>query len=357
MQAYKIKWTLLILLFLSIPVSATQDVELRTALVSAMQQHKIPDLSVGIIRAGKSEYSADLHRNSDGTVHIDSGKTLFRIASITKIFTAQAIMQLVEQRKISLDDKASLYVPELRDSDATIRHLMTHYGGFIDRVWPEPYHVDSEFNAYLSKLLKVNQNSKAGVSFQYSDTGFNLLGNIISRVSGMTYSAYIERNILRPVGMLKSGYYSGANGLMPTVEPFKNGQLIPQDQRWPFDPQFFPAEGLITNINELNRWVKSVLQQNPKLLKKESYQQMIKPSRVAMDASSIGLGWFRMKRNGKDYVYHMGGIRGYESIIVMNTERRDAIILLTNASDTPRWEIVDLIETLTESDIPTRKVH
>lgn len=351
MKFLKIKLKLLVLLFLSIPASATQDAELHDALISVMQQHNIPDLSVGIIRAGKSEYAADLHRNSDGTVKVDSGSTLFRVASITKIFTTQAIMQLVEKGKISLDDKVSLYVPEFKKSGMTIRHLLTHYGGLQDKVWPEPFSLNSNFDHYLSKVLVVNPDIKAGAKFQYSDTGFNILGNIIARVSGLSYSTYIERHILQPSGMFASGYYSGANGLSPSVEPYKNGQLIPQDQRWPFDPQFFPSEGLITNVNDLNHWIKMVLTMDIKLLTKTSYQQMLVPrAATSWDETRISLGWFMVKRNGIEYTYHMGAIRGYESIVAIDFKTNNAVILLANSSNVPRWEMVDLIEGVMKKD-------
>jgi CubicO group peptidase (beta-lactamase class C family) len=359
MKANNIKWNILFLIFISFPVLATQGSKIQKSLIGAMHRYKIPVLSIGVIRAGKTSYIADLHRNNDGTIKIDSGITRFRIASVSKIFTTQAIMQLVEKGKISLDDKVSMYIPELKSSGVTIRQLLTHYGGLQDKVWPEPFDPNSSFNRYLSKVLSANPDIKPGTEFQYSDTGFNLLGKIIFSVSGLSYSTYIEKNILQPSGMHASGYYSGENGLRPSVEPFKNGQIISQDQRWPFDPQFFPSEGLITDVIDLNRWTKMMLEKSPEILKKSSYQEMLAPSHAAMEGASIGLGWFKMTRNGIAYTYHMGGIRGYESIVAMDINTKNAIILLTNSSDVPRWEIVDLIEQTMRADdsIQKHSVH
>jgi CubicO group peptidase (beta-lactamase class C family) len=200
-------------------------------------------------------------------------------------------------------------------------------------------------------VLAVNPDIKAGIKFHYSDTGFNILGNIISKVSGLSYPTYIQRYILQPSEMNASGFYSGVNGLSPGVEPYKNGQIIPQDQRWPFDPQFFPAEGLITTVSDLSLWVNEVLAKNPKLLTKISHQQMLAPQHnPTWENTRIGLGWFMVKRNGIEYTYHMGSVRGYESIIAMDINASSAIILLTNSSDVPRWEIVDLIEKLIKKD-------
>ena len=344
MKKNKIKWKLLVLIFISFPALAEKDADLLNFLSGAMREYDIPDLSIGIIRSGKTLYTADLHRSGDGKVIAKSEPTQFRIASISKLFTAQAVMQLVEKGAISLDDDISIFIPEFNGSGITIRHLLTHYGGLQDRVWPEPFDPKSSFESYLSKVLNANPDIKPGITFQYSDTGFNLLGRIISKVSGLSYTVYIEQHILQPAKMQASGFYSGQKGFYPTVEPFKNGLVISPDQQWPFDSRFFPSDGLISNVKDLNLWAKLILEKSPSILTKASHQQMLLPLHKAMDGSSIGLGWFMMKRNGISYSYHMGGLRGYESIVAIDLTANNAIILLTNSSDVPRWEIVDLIE-------------
>ena len=349
MQLGKIILVFMALLLVSVSALAEETDSLQSALQSIMHQHKIPDLSVSVIRSGKIVYAADLHQQNDGTLQIGPGVTRFRIASITKLFTAQAAMQLVEKRKLSLDDKVAVYIPELKNSHITIQHLLTHHGGLEDKVWPEPFSEDSAFSNYLKKVLEVNPDIQASSKFRYSDTGFNLLGHVISRVSGLPYHTYIERNILKPALMNSSGYYSGPSGVQPDVEPFKNGQLIHQDQRWPFDPQFFPSEGLISNVADLSLWAKAVLTNSPKLLTKNAYEKMLMP-KASREETRIGLGWFITRRDQIDYVFHMGGIRGYESIIVMEPSANNAIILLTNSSDVPRWEIVDLIERMMKGE-------
>lgn len=117
-------------------------------------------------------------------------------------------------------------------------------------------------------MLAENREIQAGVGYQYSDAGFNILGEIISRASGMTYQSYIERNILKASEMQSSGYYSGVAGVHPSVEPFKNGLPLLLNQRWPYDPQFFPSEGLISNVYDLTHWAKLVVARDSKLLTK-----------------------------------------------------------------------------------------
>jgi CubicO group peptidase (beta-lactamase class C family) len=332
-------------IFISAQAIADKSTDLQNALEVVMKKYKISDLSVSVMRSGKTFYMSDLHLQSDGELLISGGSTQFRIASISKLFTAQAVMQLQEKGKLSLDDKVSVYIPSLSDSKITIKDLLTHYGGLKDRVWPEKFSKESSFDAYLLKVLAANQKIQAGISYQYSDTGFNILGEIISHVSGLNYQTYIERNILKPASMKKSGYYSGLVGIHPTVEPFKNGLPIPLDLHWPYDPQFFPSEGLISNVHDLTRWVKLVLTMDSKLLTKTSYEQMLSPRLdTTLERTRIGWCWFVTQRNNIDYAYHMGGIRGYESILAIQADAGNAIIILTNSSDVPRWEIIDLIE-------------
>jgi Beta-lactamase class C and other penicillin binding proteins len=139
MQLRKIISVFMALLLVSVSALSGETDSLQSALQGIMHQHKIPDLSVSVIRSGKIVYAADLHQQNDGTLQIGPGVTRFRIASITKLFTAQAAMQLIEKRTLSLDDKVAVYIPELKNSHITIQHLLTHHGGLEDKVWPEPF--------------------------------------------------------------------------------------------------------------------------------------------------------------------------------------------------------------------------
>jgi CubicO group peptidase (beta-lactamase class C family) len=193
-------WATLILLFSSVQAAADKSIEMQSALESTMQKHKISDLSVSVIRSGKTFYMADLHLQKDDRLKIGVGNNRYRIASISKLFTAQAILQLQEKGKLSLDDKASTYIPSLSSSQITIKDLLTHYAGLKDRVWPETFSRGSSFDTYLSKVLTENQSIQTGTNYQYSDTGFNILGKIISNVSKMECQTYIGRKILGPAG-------------------------------------------------------------------------------------------------------------------------------------------------------------
>ena len=136
--------------------------------------------------------------------------TVFRIASMTKSFTAMSILKLRDAGKLSLDDPAERYVPELKglrypttDSPRiTIRHLLTHSEGFPeDNPWGDQQL--SETEAELSRMLRggIPFSNAPGIAYEYSNYGFAILGRIVSHVSGMPYDEYVDENILKPLGM------------------------------------------------------------------------------------------------------------------------------------------------------------
>lgn len=194
--------------------------------------------------------------------------SLFRIASMTKAFTALSILKLREQGKLSLDDLAETYVPEMRgwtyatkDSPRIrIRDLLTHSAGFVDdnpwgdRQTPLP---DVEFTKMLSQGVPMS--SAPGTHYEYSNFGFAVLGRIIANISGMPYRRYVEQSLLGPLGMASSGYEVGE---WP-VERRALGYRW-EDGRWMREPDmadgaFGAMGGLQTSANDYARWVAFLL--------------------------------------------------------------------------------------------------
>ena len=176
---------------------------------------KMPGLVYGIVYQGRL-----IHSNALGLAQIENGvkadKTIdFRIASMSKSFASMAILQLRDAGKLRLDDQAANYIPELKSTESltkdapviTIRHLLTHAAGFPeDNPWGDRQLADTE--AELLKLIKegISFSNAAGIEYEYSNLGFTMLGYIIHKVSGLTYDAYIKKNILVPIGMNETTY-------------------------------------------------------------------------------------------------------------------------------------------------------
>ena len=198
------------------------------------EREHIPGAVWGIIVDGRlAHVGVTGYRDVAAKAPVDSS-TVFRIASMTKSFTAMAIMKLRDEGKLSLDDPAEKWVPELRgltypttDSPRiTIRHLMSHAEGFPeDNPWGDQQLAESEES--FSRMMRggIPFSNAPGVAYEYSNYGFAILGRIVTRASGVPYRRYIQETILRPLGMtsttlepqLPDGAFGAMGGMLTST--------------------------------------------------------------------------------------------------------------------------------------------
>jgi CubicO group peptidase (beta-lactamase class C family) len=245
-----------------------------------------PGMAYGIVIGGKLVHAAGLGERHVGGPAPDDG-TVFRIASMTKSFTASAVLALRDDGALRLDDAAEAYVPELRRwppaaPDAprvSIRHLLTMTAGLpTDDPWGDRQQglPLGEFAAFLAG--GVGFNWAPGTRFEYSNLGYAILGLVITAVTGITYQDYIRDRLLRPLGMTRTGFeaaefaeadlargyrrgqggYGGAES--PPVTGGSRGVVPPDQQQWsevPPDPcgAFAPMGGVFSCVRDLTRWV------------------------------------------------------------------------------------------------------
>lgn len=318
--------------------------ELTVTLEKIRVQNDIPAMAVAIISSGEVIYIKGFGFIDERKVKPTTKHSLFRIASISKLFTAQAIMQLVEDNKLGLNDTVSQYLPTFENSNITIKQLLTHSSGLSDSVQPVNFKNQRSEQSYLKLVKKTAVNNLENRTFEYSDTGFNILGSVISTISGARYEKYINENILIHAGMKKSTYFNGMNENIAEAPPTYKGILIDKSDQRPYDLSFNPSEGLVTNVNDLSLWLKLTLANDNSLLEEQTYKNMLEPQiKTVWGDIYMGLGWQVYKSEGKNVARHPGSIRGYKSLIIAYPENEDAMILLTNSSNTPRWEIAKSI--------------
>jgi len=318
--------------------------ELTTSLEKIRIQNNIPSMAVAIISSGESTYIKGFGFLDEMQSKPTTEESLFRIASISKLFTAQAIMQLVENGKLRLNEKVSKYLPNFKNTNITIRQLLTHSSGLSDIIKPVRFEEQRTVYSYFDLVSKSISNSIENKSFEYSDTNFNILGGVISAVSGQNYEKYIYDNILKPTSMKKSNYFDGTNEFVAEASPTHNGKLIDKINQRPYDLSFNPSEGLVSNVYDLSQWLKLTLANDSSILKEHTYKEMLKPQvKTSWGEIYMALGWQVYKSEEGNVARHPGSIRGYKSLVLTYPDSKNAMILLTNSSNAPRWEIAKSI--------------
>ncbi len=300
-----------------------------------------PGISIGITHKGKLLYAkgfgfADLKKN----VKTDD-KTLYRIASHSKMFTAVSILQLVEVGKLRLDDKVADYIPWFKaktaKSDAkyiTIRQLLSHTAG-IFRDGDTPQWETGDF----PKDLKKSFSSKSLVienltDFKYTNYGYSLLGPIIEKASDMPYADYVRANILKPLGM-KNTYVDYHPGIAHIATGY--GPVIPDEKRKIFGhyvtKAYAPAAGFISNLSDMTKFIAAIspIASSSRILHKESRKEMSRPHGKTGDNDEYGLGLDIDYADGSKTIGHGGGFDGFLTRTVLDIKTDIGVMVYANS--------------------------
>jgi CubicO group peptidase (beta-lactamase class C family) len=241
---------------------------------------------------------------------------VFRIGSITKQFTAVAILQLMEQGKLSLQDEITKYIPDYPTQayKITIENLLTHTSGI------KSYTNVPDFYKYVKEDLKPEEaidrfknlpmEFAPGTKWNYNNSGFFLLGYIIEKVSGMTYQDYVEQNLLKPAGMTNSLYGSDKKLIKNRAYPYQadGDNTVNADYLSMLLP--YSAGSLMSTVEDLYKWNRALLAD--KLVKKESLDKAWTEYKLADGKGThYGYGWFLSQIQGSQTIEHGGGINGY----------------------------------------------
>ena len=331
------------------------------------EKHHCPGYSYGVVVDGQLVYSG-----SGGYLDIDkqipaTTQSMFRIASMTKSFVAMAILKLRDAGKLKLDDPVDHYIPEMKGqkltSDApamTIRDLLTHSAGFAsDNEWADrQLEMTSE---QLIELLKKGLffSNVPGITYEYSNLGFAMLGYIIERVSGIPYNTFIDENICKPMGLKQVSWEFSdvpanqlAHGYSWRDESYEEEELL-------HDGIFGAIGGIITSIESFSQYLalhqsawppRNDVETGP--IKRSSLREMHQPSRFTdfitdfkysdgrecsmVYAYGYGLQWL-MDNKKRTSIGHSGGLPGFGSNWLCMPEYGIGVILFTNGTYAPTW--------------------
>ena len=309
-------------------------------LLDALKNEDIPGAVVSVVKDGQVVTTrgygwADTGASGGQPVAVDPQKSLFRLASISKIPTSIAAMQLVEQGKVDLDADISAYLDfeiERRfDEPLTLRNLLTHSAGFEESIRMAQDETDLE--AYVKTNPPV-QVFEPGSTPGYSNYGMALAGYIVQRVSGQPFETYVREHVLEPAGMTTSTYEQPLpEGLTGSLGPgyTSTGEEVPFALMGDF-----PADSLTVSAPDFAAFMNAQLSRSPKLLREETWEQMWSPG-LGEDklgnrakAGEMGLGYFELSRHGRRIVEHSGDIQGWHSKFELYPEENTGIFISYN---------------------------
>jgi CubicO group peptidase (beta-lactamase class C family) len=267
----------------------------------------------------------------------NSTDTCFRIASLTKQFTAVAVMQLVEDGKISLDDTIDKYFPSYKyGKKITVKNLLTMTSGIKDYINKDgdtdtEAYTESQIDFKVSKKNSAKENKKEIMNwifdqklnfepdekYMYSNSAYFLLGDIIEQVSKTSYEKYVEEKILKPSGMMNTGFES--------TDKLAVGYQDIYDNAWTLYPGVgYSATGLISNVPDLLKWVDALC--TNKLVSEETFKEMTTPYK-----DNYGYGFVVSEESNA--VSHTGKIDKYNAALVFTKDGNQIYIALSNYSN------------------------
>lgn len=302
---------------------------------SEMTRQHIPGLSVAVARNGRPLLAqgyglANVELNAPATE-----KTVYQLQSITKSFTATAIMMLVEEGRIALDAPVGRYLDETPESwkTITIRHLLTHTSGLKDFI-NEPtasLRLDVSEEEVFRAAVPRPLNFQPGEKYGYSNTNYHLLAMIIRKLTGQSYGDFLRDRVFEPLGMNQTRVISHteiiphrAAGYLWENNALRNGEYVAESILG------YGGGGLRSTVPDMLRWDAALYSE--RLLKKASLEQMWAPTRLNDgQESGYGFGWGIQNINGHRCVSHTGGhATGFSTVIQRYVDDGLTVIVLTN---------------------------
>jgi CubicO group peptidase (beta-lactamase class C family) len=327
-------------------ISVEKSQRLDATLEDARRRAGIPGLAVGIVESGMPAYARGFGVRDLQTGAPVTADTQFHVASISKTFTATAVMQLIEQRKLALTDPVERVLPAFAGSGITVEQLLTHTAGLADWIHPSGATRDAQVAEYVIRVARHSPAYLPGKGWKYSDADFNVLGAMVESISGQPFPDYLERHVFAVTGMTQSTARP-PDAAANIAWPHRGGKSVRRASRHPWDRVFVPSSGIQSSANDLTRWAAANLNRDPALLSPASYAALFE-RRVDTEwpGVAMGLGWQLEQRGDTWLPRHPGGEAGFRSLLTIFPEQQRAIVILSNGEATPRWEIRDAIETI-----------
>jgi len=341
----------------NVNASPTQQAETDFAAIDAyvneqMNNLGIPGMALGIVQNGQIAHMQGFGV-ADSSGRAVTPQTPFRIGSLTKAFTALAVMQLVESGKIDLDAPVQTYLPwfELADKEAaatiTVRNLLNQTSGMSTKDGNRFWRSQEGLEATIRGLSTIQLTQPVGTTYQYCNINFMIAGLIIEKVSGQPYADYMAQNIFAPLDMHKtytSPTLAKAGGLSEG-HIYMFGHVFINEG--PMPPANLPAGTLMVSVEDMAHYTIAQLNGgnygDKSVLSPQGIDNLHTPAIPTRGDEYYAMGWNVGKLEGNPYFSHSGDDGRFHSVIFLQPEQGSGIILLANATGFTKSDPIDQI--------------
>jgi CubicO group peptidase (beta-lactamase class C family) len=327
-----------------------------------IERDRLTGLAVGIVMQNELVYARGFGVRNADTQEPVTPESLFHMASVSKPFVATGIMQLVEQGKIDLDEPVVTYLPyfklaDERYSQITIQQILSHVSGMPDVMgeygWDQPEYDDQALERYVRSLEDREMLFNPGDEFSYSNMAYEVMGDVIAKVSGQSFEEYMQENIFTPLQMENSTFFK------PDVPPelatsphYISGSV---SEVYPYNRAHAPSSTLHSNVLEMANWAIANMNRGAfngeRILQESSYDLLWNPFIQLNEERSIGLSWFIGTLGDQYRIFHGGADVGFRSMLMMLPDESIAVIVLANNERAdPRIMVEQVLEIILENE-------
>jgi CubicO group peptidase (beta-lactamase class C family) len=321
--------------------------QLEPVIKQVMEQANMPGFAIAVVENQKIVYAAGFGVKNLSTREPISAQSLFHMASITKPFVASSIMQLWEKGKLDLDAPVVKYLPYFRVKDEryaaiTVRQMLSHISGMPDvedYEWDKPQYDEGALERYVKSLTDKSLIAAPGATFRYSNMAYEVLGDVVAKVSGESFEDYVKRHILEPLRMQSSTLLVKKASPQFLTSPHVVGGSydVEVSKVFPYNRMHSPSSTLYSSVLDMSRWAMANLNRGEldgkRILKSTTYDLMWKPA--GEQFQQIGISWFLRKHKEHATVGHSGGDTGFASNLVMIPDKSIAVVMMSNFDRAP----------------------
>ncbi|MFL6466598.1 MAG: serine hydrolase domain-containing protein, partial [Pyrinomonadaceae bacterium] len=327
-------------------------------IAAEMARQKIPGVSLAVVKDGRPFVVKGYgFANLEHQVPVKP-ETIFQSGSVGKQFTATAVMMLVEEGKISLDEKIGKYLGEVPDAWAniTVRHLLSHTGGMTDYPQDFDFRKDYTEEEILRRAKEIPVAFKPGEKWSYSNLGYVTLGIMIGKVTGKFYGDFLQERIFKPLGMTTARILNEADVIPNRAAGYRVVQGEVKNQNWVSPTINTTADGsLYLTTLDMIKWNEALA--TGTLLKKSSFDEMWTPIKLNDGKPHpYGFGWALRQVNGHRVIEHGGAWQGFKAHIARFPDRKLTVIIFANLAQANQAKLANGVAAIIDPELKQRPI-